>query len=363
MKIHEVDFINNIKKRTIMRAIFIVFYTLLIFGCISCKKQVQKEKQKQIVHKTVALKNNYIGKAGPIIKVQNKIIGIDFFLDSCFYYIDLKSNELHRFGTKGQGTNDFLYPYTLQYLSEKKFGVYDLMTRKFSEISIDDSIKIIQQYLISKDIMSFDFKKLSKNTFLGFGPYKKEMFIITDSLGKRKGSFYELPYLDNHEKTLKHHIRAMAYQGLISNNPSNDKFVYTSTWGEIFHLYKQKNDSLKIIQKVELSYPRYTIEENKEGFGAPLKLNNKAGYIANSATDQYIFLLYSGTTLEEFVKNKEEICGNKIIIYNWDGEKIKEFELDLKCRYIIASKDNKILWGIANNPDPELVYFELPTIE
>ena len=88
--------------------------------------------------------------------------------------------------------------------------------------------------------MSFDFKKLSNNTFLGFGPYKKEMFITTDSLGKKKGSFYKLPYQDNHEKALKHHIRAMAYQGVISNCLSNDKFVYTSTWGEIIHLYEQK---------------------------------------------------------------------------------------------------------------------------
>ena len=125
----------------------------------------------------------------------------------------------------------------------------------------------------------------------------------------------------------------------------------------------KKNDSLKIIKKIELSYPRYTIEEDKGGFGAPLKLSNKAGYIASTTTDQYIFLLYSGTTLEEFAKNKKEICGNKIIIYNWVGEKLKEIELDLECRYIIADKDNKTLWGIANNPDPELVYFKLPVIE
>ena len=338
-------------------------YLVFLFLLLGCNYQSNQKKHVQITHKTINIKNNYIGKAGPIIFANNKIIGIDFMLDTCFFYIDTEKGELCRLGIKGQGANDFLYPYTLQQLSDNTFGVYDLTAKKFSEINIKDSIKLEQRHYVSKDIMSFNFKKLSNNRYLGFGPYKNEMFIITDSLGIKINAFYEFPYKDNNEKATKNHLRSMAYQGTISTNISNNKFIYTPTFGDIIHLYKWENDSIKIICKIECSYPSYTIEEGGGGFGAPLNPNNIAGYISSAATDQYIYLLYSGTKLIDFIKEKKEFCGNTLFIYNWEGKKLKELKLDIECRYITISTDNKILWGIAYNPDPELVYFDLSKID
>ena len=49
--------------------------------------------------------------------------------------------------------------------------------------------------------------------------------------------------------------------------------------------------------------------------------------------------------------------------HNWKGKKISNLKLDVNCFSITVSPDNRTLWGIANNPDPELVYFELPAID
>ena len=108
-------------------------YLVFLFLLLGCNYQSNQKKHVQITHKTINIKNNYIGKAGPIIFANNKIIGIDFMLDTCFFYIDTEKGELCRFGIKGQGANDFLYPYTLQQLSDNTFGVYDLTAKNLSK--------------------------------------------------------------------------------------------------------------------------------------------------------------------------------------------------------------------------------------
>lgn len=50
-------------------------------------------------------------------------------------------------------------------------------------------------------------------------------------------------------------------------------------------------------------------------------------------------------------------------VFNWEGEKVQTLTLDIPCTNICISSDSQVLWAIANNPDPELVKFILPTIE
>ena len=341
----------------------ILFTFAFIILLISCTVQEEEVNYTPIVHKSINIKNGYIGKPGPIIFIDNKIIGIDFMLDSCFFYFNTINPELHRFGTRGQGPNDFLFPYTLQFLNKNLLGVYDITAKKYNEIEIKDSIKLTKSYPIHNDFMAFNYKKLPNNQYLSIGAYKDAMFIITDSLGENKKSFYQYPYKDNHEKSIKNHLRAMAYQGNLCCNYSNDQLVYTSLMGNIIHFYKLNNNQLEIINKIEISYPKYKVEETENGFGSPLNKSNKVGYISAAATNQYIYLLYSGIKIEDFIKKNEELHGNKLFIYNWKGKKISNLKLDVNCFSITVSPDNRTLWGIANNPDPELVYFELPAID
>ena len=109
-----------------------VFFILLIFLLVGCNgnKNIQ-EKGLPISHNSVTLNNDYLGKPGPIIYVDNKIVGIDYRLDSCFFCINTQNDSLYRFGTRGQGPNEFIYPYTLQHLNDTSFAAFDLNAKKF----------------------------------------------------------------------------------------------------------------------------------------------------------------------------------------------------------------------------------------
>ena len=70
-------------------------------------------------------------------------------------------------------------------------------------------------------------------------------------------------------------------------------------------------------------------------------------------------MLYSGVKLEDFTKAQKEFDASTIHVFNWEGEKVQSFTLDIPCTNICISSDNQVLWAIANNPDPELVKFIL----
>lgn len=342
---------------------FILFFIIILLN--GCSKHVTKEKEEQqipIYHHTVDLGNNYIGKAGPIIALDQKVIGIDFLFDTCLYCFDTKSKQFFRFGIKGQGGGEHLFPYTLQRIHKNEIGMYDMMDKTFNTYTISDTATFRNKYPIYKDNPSFDVKRISENRFLALGPYEKNMFVIADSLGEGIQSFYEYPYKDKEERGTKNRLRSMAYQGTISLNLSNNRFVYTTGNGDIIHIYKIENDSIKVIYKHEQSYPRYFVEEEGNGFGAIFKSDNLETYLSSAVTNRYIYLLYSGIEIGDFIKKKQDVCGNILYVYNWEGEKVTTFKLDTDCKQIAVSPDDTILWAIADNPDTMLIYFNIPSL-
>ncbi len=340
-----------------MKGYIYIVLSIILIGCNPNKKIGNGIL---ITHQKVDIQNDFIGKSGPIVFVDNKIIGIDYMLDSCFFYIDTKSDSLFRFGIRGQGPKEFIYPYTLQTIDEHHFCTYDLNSRAVIQFEVNGHINMQEKRIVSKNVMSFDYKKIDQNSYLGFGPYKEGMFVISDSLGRVKESFFEYPYKDKDEKSIKNYLRSMAYQGIVNFNPAGNKFVYTPTWADIIHLYKISNDSIEVITKIENTYPIYKVEESNGGFAAPLRRSNIANYISSAVTNNYIYLLYSGSKLEDYIKTKKEFQGNTVYVYDWTGEKINTLTLDIPCKSICVSLNDKTLWAIAENPEPELVQFEIP---
>ena len=112
----------------------ILLSIILLSSCNYSNNSI--ENTHYISHNMIHIKNNYIGKGGPIILIDNKLIGIDFSMDTCFYILDTISYNLTRFGTRGQGPNEFISPVSLEYLNNTTFGSYDIMSKKYNEIKL-----------------------------------------------------------------------------------------------------------------------------------------------------------------------------------------------------------------------------------
>lgn len=333
---------------------------LLIGYCfVGCS--IEKEGH-ILLHSNIDLNENHIGLGGYITTYNNDIIGIEQAGSlSPFYQITTKNdiNTINYFGVRGQGPEDFIQPIFIQHLSDSVFGVHDAGIGVYKEICIStatNSISTLNAINMTQDL--FRAIKVSDNHYIGLSN-TTGMLVSTDSTGKRVETHFEYPYKNKREQSIKNNIRSMAYQGLLEVNPQKTKCVYASFNGDIIHFY-DLHDDISPIRKIEKNYPKYRPEEFNDGYAALLDPNNIVGYISVTTTDKFIYALYCGKKIEKLITNNSiSKEGNILRIFDWTGKLINTCTLDVACKHISVSDDDKILWALAVNPEIVPVYFKL----
>ncbi|MDR2147483.1 MAG: TolB-like 6-bladed beta-propeller domain-containing protein [Tannerella sp.] len=326
-----------------------------------CQPAKKETPQTRLTHVEDVANDIFVGTGGWMIATDTYIIGLDYGFDEFFYRYNYRTgnpDSVYRFGNKGQGPNDFLHPFSLQYISDTLMGTYDAMLKSFTEVSLSpDSKKIKSQSLRLDNNMSFKVLKTPYNQYLGMGSYQEGMFLLFDSLGKTVQSFFEFPFKDATEKAIKNQLRGMAYQGEIAINPSGTKFAYATLNADIIHFYNILENDIQIIKKIEKRFCEYIPQEIDGGIMSAIKATSETGYLDVYATENHVFMLYSGRTFKEYEEKSFE--GDLLMIYDWSGNLKKEILLDIPCKNICITPDEEILWAIAEIPEPTIVRFDL----
>ena len=95
--------------------------------------------------------------------------------------------------------------------------------------------------------------------------------------------------------------------------------------------------------------------ENKRfsGFSA----YSPVGYLYACGTEKNVYLLYSGKSYAE--AGDKAFISSQIEVYNWEGEKVKTLMLDIPIKSMVVSEDDKTVYAISMNPEPQIVTFNL----
>jgi hypothetical protein len=324
---------------------------------------VNNVKRIELINHGKTPENIFIEYGGLMASFENKLIGLDAKAGRPFYYLDYKEpDQLHQFGEIGQGPTDFITPFSIQYINRETYGIYDVTKKSFTELALPEKNKeiAIKKEIQVEDKLTFHLMKTACNQHIGIGSYEEGMFLLMDSTGNTISYFFNYPCKDNEEQQIGNRFRAMAYQGILIPDRKGDCFVYACDVGDILHFYKVEKDKIEPVKKEEKMYPIYrAVEREDGGYGAPMSRKNKIGYISGDATNEYVYLLRGNRSLEYFLSEKKEFETDNLVIYNWEGTLIKEIKLDIPCRYICVTPDNKKIWAIANTPEPSLVFFNL----
>jgi hypothetical protein len=350
---------NKIKYYLMKYRIF--FYQLIYFFFLcSCSNHKQAESISLLKHQTIDSGENFIGYGGFLAFCQGNVIGLELSSSMQVFFSlkpDDSSQKLFRFGNRGQGPDDFLRPLSIQYINNRTVGVFDIMSKTYSEFDIpkeNEELKIDKKIRFQAQLTQVI--KTACNQYIGLS-FDEGMFLLADSTGMPIDTYFEYPYQDENERRLT--VRSNAYQGTLAANPSKNKFVYASFRGEIIHFYAIENGGIKTIAKIENEYPVYK-KRNDGGEGVMTGAKGKNGYIAVYATEKFVYAIFSGkTVLEQHGNTNFE--GNLLRLFDWNGVPVKEYELDVPCSYLCVSDDDRKIWAVASNPDITLVSFDLET--
>lgn len=146
------------------------------------------------------------------------------------------------------------------------------------------------------------------------------------------------------------------YQCYIIANKAKDKIYLFYKLTDLIEIYDQHGKLLKRIQG-----PDSFLTEMKQvsvGDGAvkaaPISKDICDAYFFPISVDGNIFVLYSG---KRNINNTSTQC-DQILVFDESGNPLKIFNLDTPIFSIAINPVNQIIYGIARNPEPEIVIFQ-----
>lgn len=370
------------------KAIFIIGSLLLFFACGKDKKEVKKEVSTDVPKEVVKvfpqleggeffLKNK--NPFGEIIELNGKNITGDTVMFSLketemlikdgylimknlmatptfriFKLEDLK--QVAAVGQKGQGPDDFLFP-TLVPTEDKDLLCYIFDSAKDKLFALDKQFQLTpmkEPFLATeKEQFSFAEKQMTnigKSDFIYvdnsktgksiFRTYKKGDSIVTEEIfnlalnPKRKSPFN--------------------YIGSFAVNTKKNRMVYGYKYFKMLKFMDLEGETVRTI-----NFERDTFDEK-----SIYKVNgldqNTTHYWKIAAGNEYVYLLYSGRTPSERVKEiRKGINFIYVEQYDWNGNPIKKYKLDEWGYFTVDEKNKKVILTSFNFDEPFLEY-QLP---
>lgn len=205
-------------------------------------------------------------------------------------------------------------------------------------------------------LMNFNVVVTNNHAFIGVGSYQDSMFKIINEKGQVTKGYFTYPYKNKTEGKISANVRAMAYQGTMEINPSQNKLVYVTSYAKQLYFFLVEEGKMQLIKEIKDSYPQY-IPDTSHGVSAIYDKKAPFGFTDVTTTDQFVYALYSGKSFEEYGLQCSE--GNKLFVYTWGGELVDEYTLDIDINCICVDNHDEIMYAIANNPDPQIVKFNI----
>lgn len=349
---------------------FFLFFSLLFLqiSLLSCMKNENRMSEwnqsfgeaKKIYSLACLDENMILGRPFLIQYADSSLIIYDEIGDSLFTIIDLATdNKIYRFGQKGEGDNEFLQVFSFcNMASDSLIGVFDIYRHCLREINIRQVKRGTTKFpVLTKDTLSsLKVSPTKYGGYLGLGFYENNMLSLSDSIIGRQ-YFFEYPYQDSREQAIANRLRGMAYQGTLCSNKALDKFLYAVRSAPIFMMFSITKNAIEKKYEWIGGYPVYKTEQTSEWRAAPISADCKQGFISAYATDNYVYLLYSGRSIREAKMNA--LQANTIYQLTWDGKPVNKFELDFSATTFCVSTDDSFLYALVNKGELELVKYEI----
>lgn len=141
-------------------------------------------------------------------------------------------------------------------------------------------------------------------------------------------------------------IKQMVYMSnssLFCNKRMN-RFLYKSGNGQLLELFDLVGKNFKTIGYICDEFPKYRLAD--DGLNYKLLYPNEKNYeiIKVSANESFIYVMSTPGIPHMEYKNFPFYYGDFISVYDWDGNKIKEFKTDIPFCTFVVDSNNKYLY-------------------
>lgn len=265
--------------------------------------------------------------------------------------------QVAELGVRGNGPDEFNFPTLVPTTDQNLFCyIFENTTNKMYSLDKKWNISYVKEPFQAKTYSGgFNF---SETQMVNLG---KTDFIYVDN-SKTGKSIYRIQKINDLIQSKEVFNLALNpkrkspfnYIGAFAVNQKKNRMVYGYKYFKILKFMDLDGKSVRTI-----NFERDTFDE-----GSVYKINgldqNVTHYWKIAAGEQYVYLLYSGRTPFEVLKEKNR--GNSYIYveqYDWNGNPIKKYKLDQWGYFTVDEQSKKIYLSSTDFDDPFFVY-QLP---
>lgn len=277
--------------------------------------------------------------------------------DYVYHIYNLKNNKKINECLKiGQGPNEFIFPLIVQSIGDN-IWMFDRGTSIVKEYLVSDllsdQVPIPQKNIQLKNHVSDKVAVLPNNNILasvnklprgGFDLYDFNG-IFLDSIGKfpefTSGSLSDIEKIQ------------FFRNGFTTN--LTDRIFISYLYSDLIEIYDYKGNCLRRLHGPDQFELAMSLQSVGDGFTAAKTIRGETHKCYSSpvyAGDE-VFVLYFGELWEDYQERDF-----KIIVFDWDGNPLRMYELDTHLFTLTVDPDNRVFYGITNHPQYEIIKYD-----
>lgn len=344
------------------------YFLLIIITIIGSSCTTQKQAAfptKYLGHAEVLISNEMTSNPTEIGATERYIILLNSKASPLIEIYDLKTGQrVAHFIHAGNGPHEALSVTHLQIdANQDDFSLCDILKNqllggRISE-AIQDSLYMPKILYKGKADQSANYDAMKKTSKFIVASSKtgEGRLRILDTLSGTDRCFIDYPAPSNIDKRLTPDQNASLYTSFLQTNHEGNRIGLSTLLGEMIDIVSLDNGEAKPIFTYHAAYPTNIELIPVDDKVVAVATKNTVIYFPRAtATNQYLYVLYSGKTMQE----KNAFSGNEVYVVDWNGKNTFKISLDQEVKAIAVSPDDKTLYGISSNMD--VLKFNLTTM-
>ena len=335
--------------------IYLFLYLFFLGSCTDNNKRITFDNMQQIECVSIPY-SDILGISMQLLLKDSLLLINDFYGDSLIHILDIKNNYKHKkLVAKGNGPNEFISPIAI-YMTNDNLYLYERQTFRLFSMPIDmllyENKEIKNKF--KTDARTMMLFPLSDSMFVSSTSDGTKPFNIYNSNGEKMREFGEYPAYWHKEVDLPNRVRAFYHQTFFEKHPSQKMFVAYS--GHVLGIYKYESIYQDPILRKEilLSNYNYKFIDNGTLLTAERDDDVERGILTVACSANYIYMVYNPNK-----KGGEDMLSHQIKIIDWNGNPIKQLNINKQATCLVIDEIEEKGYIIANDPEDTLMYFYL----
>lgn len=307
----------------------------------------------------VVAQGDFLALPSGVVPIQDYLLVVDGGSETKLHVLGADGRRIRSLGREGAGPGEFR---GIRSVVQAPGGgarawVYDVTLSRMTEVdlaapqepsgmkivTLAQNISPIQPLWLGDTIVSPNFSERGRLTFFG-------------SAGQFLHAAGPLP---TDAKGTPASVLQQAWMGQIAVSRQRGLIALATFYADQLEIYRSDGSLVRTVRGPFRFDPKFETADAGGGFltmssGESMRI----GYSHVAATDDEIYVLFSGRTREAFGGGSS--LGRFVHVYDWNGELKRVLELDEAVLSLSVSPDLKSLYAVRHDPEPAILAFPLP---